>query len=210
VAFGDLTTLADVKAWLQTGQSAFPASDDTLLTRLVTASSQYIQAWLNRQIASADYVETRDGTGGRRLQFACFPVTAVLSLTIDGQVVPAATSSSASGYSFSSTQLSVCGYRFNRGAQNVVVSYTAGFSTTPPEVAQACVELVALRYRERTRIGEVSRSLGGAETVAYAQKDMSDAIKTLLQRYRLVAPITTIRPAPGVTGGNAAPVSGVL
>jgi hypothetical protein len=72
----------------------------------------------------------------------------------------------------------------------------AGYSTTPPEVAQACIELVALRYRERTRIGEVSRSLGGAETVAYAQKDMSDATKTLLQRYRLVAPIVAILPIP--------------
>jgi hypothetical protein len=78
----------------------------------------------------------------------------------------------------------------------VAIAYTAGYSTTPPEVAQACIELVALRYRERTRIGEVSRSLGGAETVAYAQKDVSDAIKTLLQRYRLVSPITAVQPIP--------------
>jgi hypothetical protein len=196
VAFPDLTTLADVKAWLQTGQAAFPATDDALLTRLITAASQYIQSWLNRQIALSDYLETRDGTAGDRLQFACFPVTAVLSLTIDGQAVPAAPAVGAAGYSFSPTQLSVCGYRFNRGAQNVVVSYTAGYSTPPPDVAQACIELVALRYRERTRIGEVSRSLGGAETVAYSQKDMSDAIKTLLQQYRLVAPIAAIRPIP--------------
>ena len=102
MAFGDLTTLADVKAWLQTGQAAFPATDDALLTRLVTAASQYIQTWLNRQIASADYLEMRDGTGGHRLQFACFPVTAVLSLTIDGQAVPAAASVNAAGYRFSS------------------------------------------------------------------------------------------------------------
>ena len=51
MAFGDLTTLADVKAWLQTGQSAFPVTDDALLTRLITAASQLIQTWLNRQIA---------------------------------------------------------------------------------------------------------------------------------------------------------------
>ena len=96
MAFGDLTTLADVKAWLQTGQAAFPATDDALLTRLVTAASQYIQTWLNRGIASADFLEVRDGTGGCRLQFACFPATAVLSLTFDGQAVPAATSFHAS------------------------------------------------------------------------------------------------------------------
>ena len=87
MAFHDLTTLADVKAWLQTGQSNFPATDDALLTNLVTAASHYIQTWLNRQIASADYLEVRDGTGGRRMQFACFPVSAVLSLTIDGKAI---------------------------------------------------------------------------------------------------------------------------
>ena len=54
-SFGDLTTLADVKAWLQTGQSAFPATDDALLTRLITAASQFIQTWLNRRIASQDW-----------------------------------------------------------------------------------------------------------------------------------------------------------
>jgi len=210
VAFEDLTTLADVKAWLQTGQAAFPTTDDALLTRLVSAASQYIQTWLNRQIASADYLEIRDGTGGQRLQFACFPVTAVLSLTIDGQDVPAAPSFTAAGYRFSSTQLSIRGYRFKRGAQNVVIAYTAGYSTTPPEVAQACIELVSLRYRGRTRIGEISRSLGGAETVSYAQKDMSDATKTLLQQYRLVAPIAAIQPPPAATGIDAALVSGVL
>ena len=84
MAYGDLTNLAEVKAWLQTGQSAFPSTDDALLTRLITATSQYIQTWLNRRIAVADYLEVRDGTGGQRLQFACFPVCAVLSLTIDG------------------------------------------------------------------------------------------------------------------------------
>jgi hypothetical protein len=199
VAFGDLTTLADVKTWLQTGQAAFPATDDALLTRLITAASQYIQTWLNRQIALADYLETRDGTGGQRLQFACFPVSAVQSLTIDDQAIPVAPSSRAAGYKFSATQLSVRGYRFSLGAQNVVIAYTAGYSTTPPDVAQACIELVTLRYRERTRTGEVSKSLGGGETVSYAQKDMSDAIKTLLQQYRLVSPITGVQPIPAPT-----------
>ena len=189
MAFGDLTTLADVKTWLQTGQSAFPTTDDALLTRLITAASHFIQTWLNRRIAEADYVELRDGTGGRRLQFATFPVSAVLSLTIDGQIIPAAVSSWAAGYTFSPTQLALRGYTFTRRAQNVIVTYTAGFVTTPPEIAQACIELIGLRYRERTRVGEVSKALGGGETVAYSQKDMSDAIKTLIQQYRMVAPV---------------------
>ena len=210
MAFSDLTTLADVKTWLQTGQSAFPATDDALLTRLISAVSQYIQTWLNRQLALADYFEVRDGTGGCRLQFACFPVVAVQSLNIDGVAIPVANSSTAAGYHFSATQLSLRGYWFSRGAQNVAIAYTAGYSAVPPDIAQACIELVALRYRERTRIGEVSRSLGGAETVAYSQKDMSDAIKTVLQQYRLVAPISAMPPIPSSTSADTAIFGAIL
>jgi hypothetical protein len=192
--FDDLTTLADVKAWLQTGHSAFPVTDDGLLTRLITAASQYIQSWLSRPVTLADYIEVRDGTGGEALQFACFPVVDVQLLTIEGQAIPPASSTRASGYVFSQTQLFVRGFRFNRGIQNVTISYSAGYKTIPPDISQACIELVALRYRERTRIGEVSKSLGGAETVTYAQKDLTDAIKTLLQAYRMVIPVAAVRP----------------
>ena len=97
----------------------------------------------------ADYLEVRDGTGGQRLQFACFPVSAVLSLAIDGIAIPPAPPPSPStgltaGYVFSPTQLAVRGYFFTRRAQNVVFTYTAGYPATPPEIAQACIELVAL------------------------------------------------------------------
>lgn len=210
MAFGDLTTLSDVKTWLQTGQSAFPITDDALLSRLVRSASEYIQTWLNRQIALADYSEVRDGTGGETLQFACFPVSNVLSLTIDGRAVPRALSSWTAGYNYSSTQLSVRGYRFNRGIQNVAVTYTGGYTTTPADIAQACIELVALRYRERTRIGEVSKSLGGAETITYSQKDLSDSVKTLLQQYRSVIPVTGVRPIAASAGADVAIFAGVL
>jgi hypothetical protein len=209
MAFEDLTTLADVKAWLQTGQSPFPPSDDALLSRLVTAASRYIQTWLNRPIAQADYLEVRDGTGGRRMQLAVFPVSAVLSLTIDGGAIPPSPTSSAAGYSFSATELALRGYTFTRGAQNVAVSYTAGFAAIPPEVAQACIELAAQRYRERVRIGEVSKALGGGETVTYTHKDMSEAVRTLLQQYRAVTPAGS-QPMPAPTATDAAMLAGAL
>jgi hypothetical protein len=208
VAFGDLTTLSDVKAWLQTGQSAFPITDDALLTRLVTAASQYIQTWLNRQIALQDWIEVRDGLGTAlgprdvRYQFAAFPVTAVSLVVVDGLTIPAipgspvaplgtaavSTFATQAGYLFTPTQIVIRGYPVPSKAGCVTLQYTAGYPVTPPDLAQACIELVALRYRERTRIGEVSKSMGGAETVSYSQKDMSDSIKALIQQYRIVAP----------------------
>jgi hypothetical protein len=218
--FGDLTTLTDVKAWLQTGQNAFPATDDALLTRLITAASQYIQTWLNRQIALQDWIEVRDGIGNAlgpieaRYQFAVFPVSAVSLVVVDGLTIPpipasppgppgiAAISAFATqaGYLFSPTQLVIRGYAVPRKAGCVTMQYTAGYAVTPPDLAQACIELVTLRYRERSRIGEVSRAIGGGETVSYSQKDMSDSIKTLIQQYRIIAPVAgVLMPAPTQT-----------
>lgn len=211
MAYGDLTTLADVKAWLQTGQNPFPATDDALLIRLVTAASGFILGWLGRPIAAADWVEVRDGSGGQRLAFANTPVTAMLGLTIDGLTIPPvpAGSAFAAGYVFSPTELAVRGYVFTRRVQNVVITYTAGYTTIPPDIAQACIELVCQRYRERSRIGEVSKALGGGETVSYSQKDMSDDIKTALTPYRAVVPVAGFVQA-AVTATESAVLAGVL
>jgi hypothetical protein len=173
-SFGDLTTLADVKAWLQTGQNAFPATDDALLTRLITAASQFIQTWLNRQIAVRDWIEVRDGLGSSlgarevRFQFAVFPASAVSLVVVDGLTIPSIAAPSSApfgmgvggtlaqtGYLFTPTQLVIRGYAVPRKAACVILHYTAGYPVTPPDLAQACVELVALRYRERSRSGEV-------------------------------------------------------
>jgi len=212
MVFGDLTALADVKAWLQTGQDAFPSTDDVLLGRLITAASQFIQSWLNRQVALGDWQETRDGTGGQRLAFANIPVAAVLSLSIDGLEIPPAPSTGGfgAGYVFSPTELALRGYVFTRRAQNVIVTYTAGYAVTPPDIAQACIELVSQRYRERSRIGEVSRALGGGETVTYSQQDMSDDVKLLLAQYRALAPVSGFARRPAVTATDPALVAAGL
>jgi hypothetical protein len=126
--YGDLCALADVTAWLQTGQNPFPSVDDALLTRLITAASGFIESWLDRRIALTDWIEIRDGNGGQRLAFANFPVGAVWSLSIDGLSIPPAPTDGGfgAGYVFSPTELALRGYVFTRRAQNVSVTYTAG------------------------------------------------------------------------------------
>jgi hypothetical protein len=190
--YGDLCALADVTAWLQTGQNPFPATDDALLARLITAASRFIESWLDREILAADWLEIRDGNGGQRLAFANFPVSAVLSLSIDGLTISPAPAGGGfgAGYVFTPTELALRGFVFPRRAQNVVVTYTAGYLSVPSDIGQACIELVAQRYRERTRIGEASKALMSGETVTFSQKDMSDDVKALLSEYRAVAPVS--------------------
>lgn len=186
MAAGDLTTLANAKAWFSPPLAT--TADDALLTRLITAASQYIQSWLGRQIASQNYTETRDGAGGRKLVLANAPVTVVATLSIDGIAIPAASGPSVAGYVFSATTIYLQSYLFTPGYQNVAVAYTAGYAVTPPELEQACIELVALRYKERDRIGQVSKNLSG-ETISFTQKDVPADVQTALDQYkRIFAP----------------------
>jgi hypothetical protein len=235
MAFGDLTTLADVRAWLQTGPQPYPATDDVLLSRLITAASGFVQSWLNRPVLSGDWQEVRDGPGSftDEASFVCQvqPVTAVLLVVVDGVTVPPdptgylpsfvpaapgnispsflTPTSSLAGYVYTPSAITVRGYWVPRKRACVLLRYTAGFAAVPLDVAQATIELVCRKYRERTRIGERSKSLGGGETVAYetttfSLRDMASDIQLLLQQYRMVAPIAGLPPTPAPTAFDPA------
>jgi hypothetical protein len=234
--FGDLTTLTDVRAWLQTGPQPYPSTDDALLARLITAASGFVTQWLNRPIVSADWQETRDGLGwwggdDPTIVFAVQPVTAVLQVIIDQWTIPpipAFTPAPAgqvatiqgfpygpAGYLFTATALTIRGYPVPRRRGCISLTYTAGYSPVPYDIAQATIELVARKYRERTRIGERSKSLGGGETVAYettsfSLKDMASDIQLLLAQYRQVAPVLGAWPMPAPTQTDPATVGAVL
>lgn len=214
MAFGDLTTLGAVRAWVNlSADVVYTTRDDALLTALITAASRFIQRYLNRPLLMQDWQETRNGTGGTTLQFGVFPVSAVLQVVVDNIVIPPAppfpTSNApqqvvtsigfgsgwgvgpgtGAGYVFTPTQIALSGYWFSRGIQNVRLVYTAGHATVPPDVEHVCIELVDEAYKRRTRIGEVSKHLGDGSTVAFSQRDMHPALCAMLAPYRNVAPI---------------------
>jgi hypothetical protein len=216
MAFGDLCTLADAKAYLQTGQQAFPSTDDALLTRLISAASAAIQSWLKRQLALQDWMEVRDGLSGMfngprdaRFEFGAFPVTAVSLVVVDTTTIPVVPTAaiappgqstpttffSQAGYLFTPSQLIIRGYYVPRKAASVTMIYTAGYAPIPSDVAEACIELVARKYKERSRVAERSRSIGGGETVSYSQvsiglRDVTSDLQWSLQQHRRVAPVS--------------------
>jgi predicted transglutaminase-like cysteine proteinase len=184
MAAGDLTTLVAVKAKLRvTG-----TGDDAMLGTMITQASQFIQAWLNRTFASASYTETRDGTGTQTMMFANYPVTAVASLTVDDLAVPPASNTTNTGYRFTAHRLHLNNDVFTRGFGNMTVTYTAGYTSTPPEIDGACADFVAYKYRELERIGHSSKSIQ-SETVAFITADMPAGVKTILNNYRNVVPV---------------------
>ena len=181
MAANDLTTVANVQQYL--GIAA--GTDDQLLARMVTAISGTIQSWLNRKLVLQAYTENRDGHGGTTMYFRDYPVQSVTSVVVNAQAISLAADITQPGYTFNELGVFLNGYRFTRGRNNVQLAYTAGYASIPFEIEEAVIETLAVRYRERDRIGQVSKAIGG-ETVTFMVKDFPDSVMTLLQNYKQV------------------------
>jgi hypothetical protein len=131
----DLANLAAVKTYLTAAGLAQP--DDAVLERLVTAVSQQIQSHLNRRLVRQSYTQTFNGHGRNALYPPQFPIQAVSSVTVNGRVVSAANGPTGAGYVFSEQAIYLRGGAFDRGIQNVVIAYEAGYNPLPADLVQA-------------------------------------------------------------------------
>jgi uncharacterized phiE125 gp8 family phage protein len=196
----DLTTLADVKEFL----GITSTTNDDLLQMLITAESDYIATWCNRKLVQQTITETRDGSGSDRMMFREYPVSAVASVTMDGNPVPAsATPQNGYGYYFTSRILMLrYGWGWCMGAGNVQITYTAGYASgsIPQALAQAAAELTAYRYKQKDRIAIAGGQSIDGQSVQYGgggrdgksganMGDMPEYVQTLLQNYKRVTQI---------------------
>jgi len=180
----EFATVDEVKYYLGTSTDA----DDILISSLVSSESAFIESWSNRTFDVTPQMDIFNGGGGLEHTFKYYPVVSVASLSIDGRSIPEAATINDSGYMLYDDRLILFGYNFGWGKRSCIVQYSAGYSVIPSEIKQACIEMVAIRYKERDRIGLNSKSMAG-ETTAYNVKDMPDHVKSILKQYRRVVPI---------------------
>lgn len=177
----DLTTLANVKGYLNITNS----TDDTLLSRLITAASSFIEKILSRTFTAANYNEFYDGNDGATFLLPYYPVNSITSVTIDTQVIPLAPDSISNGYGSNVYGVFLRGYKFTKGYQNVQIAYNAGYSVIPLDIEDECIRLVALRYKYKDRIGVSGKGIG-PEHVSYDMKDQADKVLSALRAYQKV------------------------
>ncbi len=179
-----LTTLNNVKEWVGSQTS----DDDALLTRLISAASAWIENYLNRTLGLTTYQRNFDGAGGYRMMLPEYPVTQVISVSVDGVGIMPAADQRNLGYVFDSNSVSLRGYLFMRGVGNVQVSWIAGYNPIPDDIEQAAIHLVAARYREKDRIGETSKVIQGMQ-VNFSIRDMPPDVASIFRSYRKVVPV---------------------
>lgn len=132
MAAGDLTTLVNVKAWLNTGAAnAYPAGDDVILAQLITRASAWIPTYLTRNIVPQQYSDTYNGSGTTKQFLRNRPVIQVTALLVDGVAIqPSTPPPLGNGFLFDADQVYLVWGLFPMFAQNVQVTYTAGFQSS--------------------------------------------------------------------------------
>lgn len=184
----DLTTLATLKARLSLSGVAVNEADNGELERLITAASQRMHNEIGSSVIYAARVDTKSGNGGTRVFLNdCLPpagedfwscdVTSVVvdEVTIPAYVKAAGAVAQVDGWRLvdkSRIDLVGTSYRFTRAPDafasssgNVVITYSAGFKVTPwsipSDIEGAVCEVAALWWKERERIGQTVKSVGG-------------------------------------------------
>lgn len=96
-----------------------------------------------------------------------------------------ANSPSAGQYFFDATPTGTGAFRFNSADANKWVTLTYWYN--PPDIVQACAELILLKIRTKSQIGVRSKSLKD-ETITFMDADMTAAIKGMLYTYKQTIP----------------------
>lgn len=197
----DLTTVAAVAAYIG-GVDASDQAINDLLQTLVTSASAFAANYCSRDFRKQTYTQSYNGTGTSTLMLRAAPVSAVSSLSIEGTSVAAAVNGAACyGYVFDDAGVVYLRgpYAFPMGAQNVTVTYAAGWvtpgqnaitpataTTLPMDIQQAVIELVSVKYKaQRNNIGISARMIAG-ETISYSQRDMPPSTKSVFDIYQRV------------------------
>lgn len=160
---GDLTTLADVQAVCGDTVTGI----DAKVSLLITACSAWVKSYLNRDILSTAYTETLNGTGGRQIMTANYPVTAITQVLVDNiDVTTYAVADGRRTISLTNLNNSPTGFSFGcptfrRDIMNVVVKYTAGFATVPADLELTVIRLVQWAIAEMKRPQQNSKSMQG-------------------------------------------------
>lgn len=174
-----LFDLPDLAAFLQSDVDTATA---TLLRDLSTA---VVVGYTRQNVESATYTHLLPVNADRTIRLPQRPVTAVTSVTIDGDTLVADSDWDWDGI----TDLVVLdGYSPDRQEWQATVVYTAGYATVPADIKAVALSVAARMYN--TTAGLVAESIDDYRAQYAAGGDASaltDGERRLLRRYKYTA-----------------------
>lgn len=182
-----LISLQDAKEHL----TIVGADSDPVIEGLINAASALCDDFTARALKSREHVEIHDGTGGTEITLRQYPISEVASVEfLTGTPPDVWTPYDTEAYGLYVVQPveDTIGFRnlaFPYWRQNVRVTYTAGFTTVPSKLKEACRQIILSLWKQRDKqaAGVASMSVPGGQTVTYTVEDIPKQTKSLLAEY---------------------------
>jgi len=162
-------------------------------------------------VTPVTYSDTYDGNGKTAMFLRRRPIQSVTSLQINTQVIPACPVGPAginvAGYVITDDKKQIvlrngsynfatlpqpygffgC-WTFAKGTQNIFVTYSAGFTVTPPDIELACIQMVAQNYQRKKWIDQKSQAMAnGMGTVTYRDWELPPEVLAVMNAYKRMA-----------------------
>lgn len=194
-----LVTLAKYKEYLKIADTSF----DTQLTDIQSAVEKRVKEYLGRDIEATTYTdELYGGMGDECLVLRQFPITAVTAIKrydgLDGSgteiwtTLVQGTDYERKIIDAEAIAVVLDGNTFADGDYNYKITYTAGYSTIPSDIQQACKELLKITWDNsplsHNRLGFLSTSNNGGSATENLTLDGEIEMKILkkIERYKAI------------------------
>ena len=178
------------------------ATEDTLLTSLISAAGQAMAAWCGSPSASAGaapsmetttYTRYQDGPGGRLLVLDVWPVTSITSIFDSEDRRYGADELVASGdYTLVEGERGLVELdwdaihgSWSTAPRAIKSTFVAGWVTVPESLKQAARIAVRSLYDKRQTISFTNQNVGGASVGLVSPSHLPAETKELLAAYRL-------------------------
>lgn len=199
-----LVALADVKAELPA--LGADTSQDAYLEGLINSYTLAFESYTRRKLKSRKYMPTGanlalaeenltlngdDRVSPTEFWLPQWPVTLLSAVTIkDSQLVTVKTLTLASDVVLdgeTGQMRLIDGDTWERGIQNILASFTGGYTTVPQDLVRAFVIQVAWGFYQKDRSRQGMESISsGSETVTYFTGAILPEVKMILNKYQRV------------------------
>lgn len=164
---------------------------DESINQHINRASWELNTLTGRQLLARDLTEYYDGDGSDLLILRQWPINSVTSIYIDaGRSYGSDTLVSSDDYAYYDVRGTVGfdGASLTPGMQSVKITYNAGYTTIPPDIEGACLQMVAIDHKRETekRVGVLSRSdeLGGSITYVFDTPFVDRVVAKYARKYR--------------------------
>jgi hypothetical protein len=163
----------------------------------INSASDWAEKYCSRSFKSASRTTFFDGNLSNEVLLPHYPITGVTDLRIDSaHVFGADTVIPSTDYAIvAEVSLKLHSTLFPNGSQNCKLSYTAGYTSVPADIAMATLILVDwfFRYRGDRRTGKSSVSKMG-ETVDFRESIPKEVLDLLANHMNVAYHIGMLKP----------------